>query len=93
MENRHDPNMNKSEDLPNLKKVIEQKKKESQIPSDMKKMLSELDGDSKVENVVSNLFYKSVKNIFDFGFELAEKLNLELLSSFKLDKEKEKKEE
>ncbi len=90
MQNGQDPKINKSLDLPDLKKLIEEKKDESVIPSEMDTMLSDLKGDNKLDDVVNDLFYKSVKNMFDLGFELAEKLNLELLSSFKLEEEKDK---
>lgn len=89
MQKGQDPK-NKSLDLPDLNKLIEEKKEESVIPSEMDTMLSDLNGDNKLNDVVNDLFYKSVKNMFDLGFELAEKLNLELLSSFKLDEEKDK---
>ncbi len=90
MQNGQDPKINKSLDLPDLNKLIEEKKEESVIPSEMDTMLSDLKGDNKLDDIVSDLFYKSVKNMFDLGFELAEKLNLELLSSFKLEEEKDK---
>lgn len=90
MQNGQDPKINKSLDLPDLNKLIEEKKNESVNPSEMETMLSDLKGDNKLDDVVNDLFYKSVKNMFDLGFELAEKLNLELLSSFKLDEEKNK---
>ena len=90
MQKGQEPKIDKSMDLPDLNKLIEDKKEESMIPSEMEAMLSDLKGDSKLNDVVSDLFYKSVKNMFDLGFELAEKLNLELLSSFKLDEEKDK---
>ncbi len=90
MQNGQDPKINKSLDLPDLNKLIEEKKEESVIPSEMDTMLSDLKGDNKLDDVVNDLFYKSVKNMFDLGFELAEKLNLELLSSFKLEEEKDK---
>lgn len=89
MQKGQDPK-NKSLDLPDLNKLIEEKKEESVIPSEMDTMLSDLNGDNKLNDVVNDLFYKSVKNMFDLGFELAEKLNLELISSFKLDEEKDK---
>ena len=44
----------------------------------MESMLSDLNGDKELNEMVNDLFYKSVKNMFDLGFELAEKLNLEL---------------
>lgn len=90
MQNGQEPKINKSMDLPDLNKLIEDKKEESVIPSEMKTMLSDLKGDNKLNDVLNDLFYKSVKNMFDLGFELAEKLNLELISSFKLDEEKDK---
>ncbi len=90
MQKGQEPKIDKSMDLPDLNKLIEDKKEESVIPSEMETMLSDLKGDSKLNDVVNDLFYKSVKNMFDLGFELAEKLNLELLSSFKLDEKKDK---
>ena len=90
MQNEQEPKINKSMELPDLNKLIEEKKEESVIPSEMETMLSDLNGDNKLNDVVNDLFYKSVKNMFDLGFELAEKLNLELISSFKLDEEKDK---
>jgi hypothetical protein len=90
MQKGQEPKIDKSMDLPDINKLIEDKKEESMIPSEMEAMLSDLKGDSKLNDVVNDLFYKSVKNMFDLGFELAEKLNLELLSSFKLDEEKDK---
>ena len=90
MQKGQEPKIDKSMDLPDLNKLIEDKKEESVIPSEMETMLSDLKGDSKLNDVVNDLFYKSVKNMFDLGFELAEKLNLELISSFKLDEEKHK---
>ena len=90
MQKGQEPKIDKSMDLPDLNKLIEDKKEESVIPSEMEAMLSDLNGDNKINDVVNDLFYKSVKNMFDLGFELAEKLNLELISSFKLDEEKDK---
>ena len=34
--------------------------------------------DNKVGNIVSDIFYKSCKNLFDFGANLIKNLNLEL---------------
>jgi len=90
MQNEQEPKINKSMDLLDLNKLIDGKKEENVIPSEMETMLSDLKGDNKLNDVVTDLFYKSVKSIFDLGFELAEKLNLELISSFKLDEEKDK---
>jgi len=74
MENKEIPNLN-----------------ESQIDlKEVKKMFSELNGDSdsKVDNVLGDLFYKSVKLLFDTGFDLAKKLNLDLFDSFKFEEKK-----
>ena len=90
MQKGQEPKIDKSMDLPDLNKLIEDKKEESVNPSEMETMLSDLKGDNKLNDVVNDLFYKSVKNMFDLGFELAEKLNLELLSSFELDEKKDK---
>ena len=56
-------------------------------------MFSELNGesDSQVDNIIGDLFYKSVKLIFDTGFDLAKKLNLDLFDSFKFDEKKDEK--
>ncbi len=88
MENGQNSNLEKIIDTPDLKDVIEQKKKENPIQSDINKIISDLKGDSEAENIVSDLFYKSIKSFFDLGFELADKLNLEFLSSFKFDEKK-----
>jgi len=90
MQKGQEPKIDKSMDLSDLNKLIEDKKEESVNPSEMETMLSDLKGDNKLNDVVNDLFYKSVKNMFDLGFELAEKLNLELISSFKWDEEKDK---
>ena len=74
MENKHDSNL-----------------KESQIDlTEVKEMFSELkeESDSKVDNVIGDLFYKSVKLIFDTGFDLAKKLDLDLFDSFKFEEKK-----
>ena len=90
MRNGQDPDINKSMDSPDLNKLIEEKKEESSIPSEMESMLSDLNKDTQLNEMVNDLFYKSVKNMFDLGFELAAKLNLELFSDFKLDEQKNK---
>ena len=93
MENEHDPKVNESElEIEDLHKKIEEKAMEDLNPSEMKKMFSEIDGgsDSKVNDVLGDLFYKSVKLIFDTGFDLAKKLNLDLFESFKFDEKKDK---
>ena len=93
MQNEHDSNLNESEvKIEELHKKIEEKAKENLDPEEMKKMFSEINGgsDSKVDNVLGDLFYKSVQLIFDTGFELAKKLNLDLFESFKFDEKKDK---
>ena len=75
MENKEIPNLN-----------------ESQIDlKEVKKMFSDLNDetDSKLDNVLGDLFYKSVKLLFDTGFDLAKKLNLDLFDSFNFEEKKE----
>lgn len=36
----------------------------------------------KIDKVTDDLFYESVKLIFDIGFDLADNLNLELIEDF-----------
>ncbi|MFX1258769.1 MAG: hypothetical protein ACFFAN_12990 [Promethearchaeota archaeon] len=84
MENNPNMNIDNSQvDFPDLKKDIEKKKNE------MEEMLKDLGENSKENNLINDLFYKSVKMIFDMGFELANNLNLELLDTFKKEKENE----
>lgn len=87
MENQNNPDVEKPKmDLPEYTKQLEEKAKEALNPTKMKEMISDLD----VDNVVGDLFYESVKLFFDIGFELADKLNLDLIQEFiKKDKEKE----
>jgi len=87
MENQDNPNMEKNKiDLPEYTKKLEEKAKEALNPNRMKEMISDL----KVDNVVGDLFYESVKLFFDIGFDLADKLNLDLIQDFiKKDNEKE----
>lgn len=86
MENQNNPGIEKPKiDLPEYTKKLEEKAKEALNPSKMKEMISNLD----VDNVVGDLFYESVKLFFDIGFELADKLNLDLIEDL-IKKEKEK---
>ena len=86
MENQNNPSIEKPKiDLPEYTKKLEEKAKEALNPSKMKEMISNLD----VDNVVGDLFYESVKLFFDIGFELADKLNLDLIEDL-IKKEKEK---
>jgi hypothetical protein len=43
-----------------------------------KEDLAEVFEDDKVGNIVGDIFYKSCKNLFDFGANLIKNLNLEL---------------
>lgn len=76
--------------VPDMNRKIEKLSEESLIP--MKEMFSELNGEdnSEVDNVLGDLFYKSVQLIFDTGFDLAKKLNLELFDSYDFESNKEK---
>ena len=87
MENQNNPNIDKPKiDLSEYTKKLEEKAKEALNPSKMKELISDLD----VDNVVGDLFYESVKLFFDIGFDLADKLNLDIIQDFiKKDKEKE----
>ena len=86
MENQNNSGIEKPKiDLPEYTKKLEEKAKEALNPTKMKEMISELN----VDNVVGDLFYESVKLFFDIGFDLAEKLNLDLIQDF-INKEKEK---
>ncbi|MFX0069926.1 MAG: hypothetical protein ACFFAO_02445 [Candidatus Hermodarchaeota archaeon] len=88
MENDNNSNIDNNQvDLTEIKEKLEQKAKEAINSSKMKEMISDL----KVDNVVGDIFYESVKLFFDIGFDLADKLNLELIGD--LVKNKEKKEE
>ena len=88
LENDNRPDINKNQvDLTGIKEKLEQKAMDAINPSKMKEMISDL----KVDNVVGDIFYESVKLFFDIGFDLADKLNLELIGD--LVKNKEKKEE
>ena len=50
------------------------------VPTEMKEMFEEVAGEGEEGKVIGDLFYRSVKGIFDTGFELAKKLNFELMS-------------
>jgi hypothetical protein len=91
--NENDLEGQKIDATTDLNKKIDAIKKET-IDPNIKQVVSEMNQDTNVDTVVSDLFYKSVKLIFDTGFDLAKKLNLDLFESFKFDdKKKEKKEE
>ena len=88
MENQNNPDLDKAKiELPEYTKQLEEKALEAINPSKMKELVSDL----KVDNVVGDLFYESVKLFFDIGFDLADKLNLDIIQDFlKKDKEKNK---
>lgn len=50
------------------------------IPAELKEMVSELGGEPEENVIIGDLFYRSIKSLFDLGFELASKLNLELVA-------------
>ena len=63
--------------MENLLEVREPKEKES----DLRKMFMDLGVlDTEEEKVINELFYNSVKMVFDAGFDLANELNKELLA-------------
>jgi hypothetical protein len=47
-------------------------------PEKVEKMFSEL----KVDDAISDAFYKSVESFFQMGFDLAKNLNIELIADF-----------
>jgi hypothetical protein len=79
MENQNNPDLDKTKiELPEYTKQLEEKALEAINPSKMKEMVSDL----KVDKVVGDLFYESVKLFFDIGFDLADKLNLDIIQDF-----------
>ena len=79
MENQNNPDLDKAKiELPEYTKQLEEKALEAINPSKMKEMVSDL----KVDKVVGDLFYESVKLFFDIGFDLADKLNLDIIQDF-----------
>ena len=63
--------------IPEIGKKLEQHKEELLSKTGMKKMFSELE----VDDFISDLFYNSVKVIFDTFFNLAKNLNFDYLAS------------
>ncbi|MHA1149482.1 MAG: hypothetical protein ACTSR8_14705 [Promethearchaeota archaeon] len=60
-------------------------------PENIKELFKEIKPETKEGEVITDLFYKSVKSFFELGFELAKNLNLELLfDKFKSFNEKKK---
>ena len=48
-------------------------------PENIKDLFEEIKPETKEGEVITDLFYNSVKSFFEMGFELAKNLNLELL--------------
>jgi hypothetical protein len=71
-------------DLSEIKKEVTEKTIEKIDPNDLKKIVNDSN------EVITDLFYKSIKLFFDVGFDLANKLNLEMLDLIKKEKTKEK---
>ena len=68
--------------------LVRQENKINQNESELKRMFNDLvEHDTEEERVMSELFYSSVKMIFDMGFELAHELNEELLAETMKDHE------
>ena len=61
--------------------MIENKETNEKIyePDGIKELFEEIKPETKEGEVITDLFYTSVKNFFEMGFELAKNLNLELL--------------
>jgi len=62
-------------------KLIENKEKSEKMyePDSIKELFEEIKPETKEGELITDLFYKSVENFFNMGFELAKNLNLELL--------------
>ena len=69
--------------MKNNKIEVEENKMENKAdeidPSSMKEAFTEIGKNSKEDGVISDLFYNSVKLLFDIGFDLARKLDFELV--------------
>lgn len=77
MENKENPNIppkiEGAKNNFNLEKIVG-----NLNPEKVEEMFSEL----KVDNAISDAFYKSVESFFQMGFELAKNLNIELIADF-----------
>ena len=60
-----------------INEKLDEKKKEFMDKTDVKKLFSDLE----VDDVISDLFYNSVKVIFDTGFNLAKNLNFDFIAN------------
>ena len=52
--------------------------KMAKLPN-MNEMFTELKNENPENEVITDLFYKSIKSVFDLGFQLANKLSFELI--------------
>ena len=60
-------------------------------PENLKELFEEIKPKTKEGEVITDLFYNSIKSFFEVGFDLAKNLNLELLfDNFKGSKKEEK---
>ncbi len=89
MEKKSDPELNDSGmGISEINEKLEQKKEEVMASTGMKELFSNLEVDEKI----SDLFYNSVKLIFETGFNLAKSLNFDYLAdSIEKAEEKQKK--
>jgi hypothetical protein len=95
MENQQEPNLKKVElDNPDLRKEIDKKKNDLIIelkPSELQKDISK--STPLVGEILGDLFYNSIKLYFDIGFNLAKRLNFDLIIDSIKKAQKEKEEE
>ncbi|MBN1803182.1 MAG: hypothetical protein JW891_16850 [Candidatus Lokiarchaeota archaeon] len=69
--------------MEDLLEIREESAEKNRTEPKLKKMFEELaTEDNEAEKVLSDLFYNSVKMVFDTGFDLAKALNEELLAEF-----------
>lgn len=71
--------LNNIEGLDELKLKKEEVKKEFEEKLDIEKMADELGENEEEKEIISNLFYNSIKSLFDVGFDLAKNLNIEFI--------------
>lgn len=60
-----------------INKKLDEKKEEIMDKTRVKKLFSDLE----VDDIISDLFYNSVKVIFDTGFNLAKNLNFDFIAN------------
>lgn len=71
--------LNNVEGLDELKLKKEEVKKEFEEKLDIEQMADELGENEEEKEIISNLFYNSIKSLFDVGFDLAKNLNIEFI--------------